>query len=82
MMPGRVAKVLVMPIRVPAKGGAMSIWLDRKPEYMPPTNMVPRVRRATARSVLQPTYVTPIKQMAGGTEAEVERDGCQFWEFG
>lgn len=55
MMPGKVANVLVMPMSVPAKGGAMSMWLERNPEYMPPTNMVPRVSRATARSVLEPT---------------------------
>lgn len=68
-MPGMVAKVFEMPMSVPAKGGAMSMWLERKPEYIPPMNMVPRVSRATARSVLQPTYVTEIRQMAGGMEA-------------
>ena len=47
-IPGMVAKVLVIPIRVPANGGAMSIWFDKKPGYIPPTNIVPRARRATA----------------------------------
>lgn len=69
-IPGTVAKVLVMPMSVPANGGAMSMWLAKKPEYMPPMNIVPSVNNATARSVLQPTYVTSSRQMAGGIEAE------------
>lgn len=69
MMPGTVAKVLVMPMRVPANGGAMSMWLARNPEYIPPRNIVPSVSSATARLVLQPTYVTSSRHVAGSREA-------------
>lgn len=73
MMPGIVAKLLEMPMSVPAKGGAMSMWLDRNPEYMPPMNMVPRVSSTTARLVLQPTYVTSMRHTAGGILAVARR---------
>ena len=68
-MPGIVANVLVIPMSVPANGGAMSIWFPKNPEYIPPTNIVPRVKNTTAKVVLHPTNVTAIRQTPGGTEA-------------
>ena len=45
------------------------MWFDKNPEYIPPTNIVPRVSRTTAKAVLHPTNVTKIRHMPGGTDA-------------
>lgn len=67
--PGIVANVFVIATSVPAKFGAMSMWFARKPQYIPPMQVMPTVMRNTAKTRLQPTYETPNRQHRGMKDA-------------
>lgn len=54
-IPGIVALVFVIAISVPAKFGAMSIWLPKNPANMPPTDVMAIVINNTASHLVQPT---------------------------
>jgi hypothetical protein len=45
----------------------------RNPQYIPATNIVPIVTRATAASRSHPTRATPIKQAAGNKDAVLKK---------
>lgn len=54
IIPGMVATVFVRAMSVPAKLGAMSIWLERKPQNMPPLAVTAIVISNTANQRLHP----------------------------
>ena len=68
--PGKVAIMLVMPIKMPAKLGAMSLWLAKTPENIVPKKVVATTIRTTTLVLSQPEKQTPTKHAAGMTEAE------------
>ena len=52
MIPGSVATALEIPIRIPAKGGAMSRWFTKNPLKAKPPPPTASVRHTTATSQL------------------------------
>lgn len=76
--PGIVAIQLVIATNVPAKFGAISMWLDKKPQYIPPMQVTPIVINITAKPRLHPTKDTPIKHTIGTNDAENVRNFIQL----
>ena len=53
-MPGIVATAFVSPMSTPAYRGAMSRWLQAKPERHSPQEPTAMVRKVTAEAVVVP----------------------------
>merc|ERR1712032_1440437 len=68
-MPGMVASMLVNAIRVPAKLGARSAWLENTPEYMLPYNMTAIMVRDTTAGTFFPAMMMLTKASAGASPA-------------
>ena len=67
--PEKLANMFVMPIKVPAKFGAISMWLQLMELNWNPLKPTVKHNKATTSILSQPAYLMLNKQIAGITKA-------------
>ena len=67
--PEKLANIFVMPIKVPAKFGAISMWLQLMELNWNPLKPTVKHNKATTSILSQPAYLMLNKQIAGITKA-------------